>query len=206
MDIDKEELKNETKQTVNQVKDSLKDVDVGKEARETHGFIKGMCVEPFETVKSVATGEQEVFKRALILVIIHCAITFLISIFGYHFGNILEKLLDLVLDTLAPIITVLVPTIMILIMNKNNKKSATTIISTLVVARIPALISSAVSLIRTIIPKIALIASPISSTLSAIAIILTFYGMKTLFDEDKQAFLPKYAVIELVRYVVMYLV
>lgn len=39
MDIDKEELKNEAKDTVNQVKDTIKNVDINKEAKETKGFL-----------------------------------------------------------------------------------------------------------------------------------------------------------------------
>lgn len=205
MEIDKEELKNETKETVNQVKDTLKNVDINKEAKETKGFLKGMFVEPFDTVERVATGEQDAFKRAVVLVIVHCVLAFIISILGYHYGNILNKLKNIILATISPILMVVVPTIMIVLMNKNNKKSATTVISTLVVARVPAIISSLVSVVSSIIPRISLITSPICSALSAITIVLTFVGMKKLFDEERQSFLSKFAIIEFVTYLVTYI-
>lgn len=205
MEIDKEELKNETKETVNQVRDTLKNVNINQEAKETKGFLKGMLVEPFDTVERVATGEQEAFKRALVLLIVHCALAFVSSILGYHYGNILNKLKNIVLDTIAPILMILVPTIMIIIMNKNSKKSAPTIISTLVVARVPAIVSAVISVIWSIVPKISLIASPISSVLSVITMVLTFHGMRTLFDEESQSFLGKFAIIEFVTYLVSYI-
>ena len=96
MEIDKEELKNEAKETVNQVRDTIKNVDINKEAKETHGFVKGMCVEPFETVERVANGE-EVFNRAVILLIIHIAAATIASILGYSYGGIVNKLKEIIL-------------------------------------------------------------------------------------------------------------
>lgn len=205
MEFDKEELKNEAKETVNQVKDTIKNVDINKEARETHGFVKGMCVEPFETVERVAKGEEEVFKRAVVLLIIHIAAAVIATLFGYSYG-ILNKLKEIILSGISPIIAILVPTILIILMNKNNKKSATTIISTLVVASVPSIVVSIIDVLEVLLRNVYLITSPISTALSAIAIILSFVGMKTLFNEEKGKFLPKFAIIKFVTALVLYIV
>lgn len=205
MDIDKEELKNEAKDTVNQVKDTIKNVDINKEAKETKGFLKGMLVEPFGTVERVARGEEEVFKRAVVLVIIHMVAAFIVAVFGYNYGGILNKLKQIIFTTISPAIAILVPTILIMLMNKNNKKSATTIISTLVVASVPAILVTVIDVLEKILGNIYLITSPISTALSTIAILLAFVGMKNLFGEEKENFLPKFALIEFVTALVLYI-
>ena len=65
--VDTEQLKNETKDTVNQVKDTIKDVNFKKDAEETKGFLKEMFVNPFEAIKKVANGEENVLKKAAYL-------------------------------------------------------------------------------------------------------------------------------------------
>ena len=67
MEINKEELKNETKETINQVKDTIKNVDINKEAKETKGFVQEMIVSPFERVEKIAKGEEDAFKKAIVL-------------------------------------------------------------------------------------------------------------------------------------------
>ena len=205
MDIDKVELKNEAKDTVNQVKDTIKNVDINKEAKETKGFLKGMLVDPFGTVERVARGEQELFKRAVVLVMLHMVFAFIVSIFGYKYGGVLNQLKQIIFDTISPAIAIIVPTILIILMNKNNKKSATTIISTLVVASVPKILVSGIDILEKILGSIYLITSPISTALSAIAILLAFVGMKTLFGEEKENFLPKFALIKFVTALVLYI-
>lgn len=209
MEIDKEELKNETKETVNQVKDTLKNVDINKEAKETKGFVMEMLVSPFERIEKIARGEEDAFKKALILLIINIAaalIVALISAFKYSYGTFGGKLWDLIKAGISPIIAILVPAILILIMNRTNKKSLTTVSATLVVAKLPAIVSSVLSIIVAILPKIYLIANPIYSALSAMTIVLTFFGMRTLFGEEKESFLFKFAGIEFITALALYII
>lgn len=205
MDIDKEELKNEAKETVNQVKDTIKNVDINKEAKETKGFLKGMLDDPFETVERVARGEEEVFKRAVVLVIIYMltrVITTILRTVKYGYGSFW----GLVTDGISPLVAILVPTVIIFIANKNNKKPATTIISTLAVASVPSIIVSVIDIIEVLFARIAMITSPISTALSAIAILLSFVGMKTLFGEENGSFLPKFAIIKFITALVLYII
>lgn len=206
MEIDKENLKSETKETVNQVKDTIKNVDINKEAKETKGFVANMFSAPFAKVEGIANEEEDAFKKAVVLLLLHTILAFVVSIFGYHFGNILSKLWDVVMDTVAPIVAILVPSILILIMNKSNKKPLTTIIATLVVAKIPTIISAALTVIRSILPRVSLIISPISSGLSAISTVLAFYGMMKLFDEDNDKFVAKYVLIQIITALVLYVI
>jgi cytochrome bd-type quinol oxidase subunit 2 len=209
MEIDKEDLKNETKETVNQVKDSFKNVDINKEAKETKGFVKEKLVAPFEGVEKIAKGEEDAFKKAIMLLVINVASALIVSLIGffkYNYGSIGNKLWNLVESALYPILAVLVPAILILIMNKNNKKPLTTILSTLIVAEIPSIVASIIDIIETIFPKIYLISSPISTTLYAVTVILTFFGMKTLFGEEKENFIMKFVGIKFITALILYII
>ena len=150
MEINKEELKNETKETINQVKDTIKNVDINKEAKETKGFVQEMIVSPFERVEKIAKGEEDAFKKAIVLLIIDIAaslIVALISAFKYSYGSIGGKLWDLITAGISPIVAILVPAILILIINKANKKSLTTVSATLVVASLPSIVASVIDVI-----------------------------------------------------------
>ena len=171
--VDTEKLKNETKETVNQVKDTIKNVDFKKDTEETKGFLKEMFSDPFEAVRKVASGEENVLKKAIMIMIIFIAASVvyeLISLIKYgKYSGIGDNLLDLVASVLNPIFYIVVPSLVILIMNKNSKKSLTTVISTLVVTSVPVVINHIIDIIEILVSGITIISGPISTALSAVA-------------------------------------
>ena len=201
--VDTEQLKNETKETVNQVKSSIKNVNFKQDAEETKGFVKEMFSNPFEAVRRVATEEENVFKKVIFLMIIFIAasvISQIISLIKYgRLANVGSNIMDLIVSVLNPILYILVPAVIILIFNKQNKKSLITIISTVVVARIPTICNEVINIIERILPGISIITSPITTVLSAIALILTYFGIKDLLGiEDHKDSIKKYAIIKLI--------
>ncbi len=201
--VDTEKLKNETKETVNQVRDTIKNVDFKKDTEETKGFLKEMLSNPFEAVKKVASGEENVLKKAVMIMIIFIVASVvyeLISLIKYgKYSGIGDNILDLVASVLNPIFYIVVPALVILIMNKNSKKSLTTVISTLVVTSVPIVINNVIDIIEILVSGITIISGPISTALSAVALVLTYFGMKDLFEEDNDSsFIKKYAIIKLV--------
>lgn len=201
--VDTEQLKNETKETVNQVKSSIKNVNFKQDAEETKGFVKEMFSNPFEAVRRVATEEENVFKKVIFLMIIFIAasvISQIISLIKYgRLANVGSNIMDLIVSVLNPILYILVPAVIILIFNKQNKKSLITIISTIVVAGIPTICNEVINIIERILPGISIITSPITTVLSAIALILTYFGIKDLLGiEDHKDSIKKYAIIKLI--------
>ena len=96
--VNTETLKEETKETVNQVKESIKNVNLKNDAEETKGFLKEMFSNPFEVVRKVAIEEENVFKKAIIIMLVFIIISAIYSIisvirFGKYSG-ILEKQLN----------------------------------------------------------------------------------------------------------------
>lgn len=200
--VDTEQLKNETKETVNQVKDSIKNVNLKKDAKETKGFLKEMLLNPFEAVKSIAEEKQNVFSKVLILMIVWLAASlasgFIILIKHGRYSSIGGNIMNFISYILHPIFYVIVPALIVLILNKNNKKSLITIISTLVVASVPVIINEIIDVIEVLVSGITIITSPISTMLSAISLVLTYFGMKDLFGEkEDNSFIRKYALIKL---------
>lgn len=199
--VDTENLKTETKETVNQVKESIKNVNLKNDAEETKGFLKEMFSNPFEAVRMVANEEENVFKKAIIIMlvfIIASAAYSIISVIKYgEYVGFFDNIMTIVAGILNPIFFILAPAILVLLLNKNNKKSLITIISTLVVASVPVVINYVIDVVEILVSGITIVTSPISTGLSAVAIILTYFGMKDLFGiEENKDFIKKYVVIK----------
>ena len=197
-----EDLKNETKETVNKVKETIKKVDIKEDTKATKSFVKEMFSNPFEEIKKVANGKENVFSKAVVLMIIYIAANVLceiISIFKYgRYSSLGNNFMDLVASFLNPIFFIAVPAIIIYLLNKENKKSLTTIIATLVTCSVPIIINNVIDIVEVLVSGISIITSPISTMFSAIATVLTYFGMKDLFEiEEHNTFIRKYAIIRL---------
>ena len=206
--VDTEELKKETQETVNEVKETIKNVDFKKDAVETKGFIKKMISDPFATIKSVATGEENVFKKAIVIMIVYLAASLGYEIVGFvKYGlndGILDNIMSIVTSITYPLFVILVLAAVILIFNNKNKKSLTTIISTDVVGYIPVVVNAILDLIEILVRGISIITSPISTALAAISTVLVYFGIKDLFGiEEHKDFIKKYAIIKLVVAVII---
>ena len=121
-----EELKKETVNTVKQVKESMKNVNVKEEAKTTSGFVTEMFKNPLGKIKEISNDtSNKYFKTAIILVIIWVIAALLGNIsFKYFTWSMFGKtLLSYIKVILAPILIVLVMSIIVFLMNKKSKKS-----------------------------------------------------------------------------------
>lgn len=200
--VDTENLKAETKETVNQVKESIKNVNLKDGAEETKGLLKEMFSNPFEAVRRVATEEENVFKKAIFIMIIFViasAAYSIISVVKYgKYSGVLDNIMDIVSGALYPIFFVLAPAIVVLILNKQNKKSLTTIISTITIASVPVVINYLIDIVEILVTGISIVTGPISTGLSAVATVLTYFGIKDLMGvEEHKDFIKKYLIIKI---------
>lgn len=201
--VDAENLKNETKDTVNQVKETIKNADFKEGAAQTKGFLAEMFSEPISAVKKVALGEENVLFKAIIIMIIFIIASFATQlVYVVKYGGLRgigSNLVSLVVSVINPLLFIIVPAIVIMIMNRENKKSLTTVISTLVVAAVPNVINEVIDVIESVLVGISIISSPITTMFSAVAIILTYFGMKDLFGiEEDEKFVKKFAIVKLI--------
>lgn len=210
INIDAEELKNQTKDTVKQVKDTIKDVDFKNDTKEATGFVKEMFNNPFEAVEKVARGEENILKKSIVIMILYivasalCQVIYLIK-YG-RLSNVGTNLMGLVRSILSPVLYVLVPAVVIFIMNKNNKKSLPVVLMTLIAAAVPMVVVEVINVLESIVGAIRLVSSPISTGLISVSAILTYFGIKELFaEEEHNKFIKTFAIIEVVSALIFYL-
>ena len=206
--VNTQELKSEASNTVNQVRDTFKNADIKKDSIEPKGFVMDMFKNPLERLKDVAEDTKgKYLKYAIIVLVIWVAAKFLSRCFaiGWYWRpyNIFENMWSIGVATITPLLSVLVMSLIVLFMNKKNKKPLTTVISTVSIANIPTVIATVVSLLTIISLKVSTITTPFASLCSVISIVLTYFGLKNLFNEEKNSdFIKKFILIETIYYIV----
>lgn len=208
--INTEEIKKETVETVNQVKETIKNVDIKNDAKAATGFVSSMFKDPFATIKQIVDDKSNKhFKTAIIFVVIWMATGLIATLFGsyysisrFSFDLAFKQMLAIVKAVIAPVLSVLILSGIVYVMNKENKKSMITILTAMVTAKIPVIVASVVSLLTIIDSKVSLVTSPFASLCSVISVVLTYFTTKTIFKEEQNSkFLKKFVVIEAIYYV-----
>lgn len=205
-----EELKSEASNTVNQVKDTIKNVNIKKDTAETKGFIGQMFKNPLETMQEVvAKDTNKYFKFAIIIVAVWIIAEVIKKCFSlnsiYGYSHIGESLLSLLVTAITPILMILVMSIIIFAFNKNNKKSLTTILTVVTTASIPLVIASIANILTVFSSQIGMITRPFNSFCSVISIVLMYFATKSVFGTEKNSeFIKKFIMIEAVYYIVYF--
>ena len=203
--VNTEELKSEASTTVNQVKDTIKNVDIKKDSIETKGFIAELFKDPLGKIKEIVDKENnQYFKYAIIILVIWVVAELRCFSVGPIWGlsSLGSSLMSVIKATIAPICSILVMSIIVLVMNSKNKKSLTTIITTVTTANIPLVIASVVSILTIFGSSISTITIPFTRLCSAVSIVLMYFTLKSIFGEEKNSeFIKKFALVELVYYI-----
>ncbi len=209
VDIDKEALKNQTKDTVNQVKETFKNTDFKKEATATKGFLLELTSKPITTIKSIVSEEQNRFSNAVILMIcfvVSAIVDYIVNLLVYSYSTF--KIQTFVLTFISPFIFILAFATATYLLSGKNKKNITTILTGIIVAFTPYIIINVVDIVSTIVCKIisiGFIFSMFTSALRFAAYGLAIYAIKGLIssngDEDKD--FRKAIVIVFVAYVII---
>ncbi len=209
-----EEIKNETKSTVNEVRETMKNVNIKDDAKVTTGFVTSMLKDPLSELKKIANDSKNSnFKNAIILMIVWTLVVLLKSIFTNHwkFQYLGSNVLSVIKTIVAPIAGILVLSAIIYFMqkdkNENGKKSLTTIITTLTTAAIPLILALIISLLTIFSYSITRITSPLITFATIITIIYTYFGAKSLLsDEENSKFVKKFMIIEGIYYVAYFII
>ena len=197
--VNAEDIKKEAKETVNQVKDSFKNVNMKEETEKTKKYFSRFLKEPITVIKEIAHDKNNsFFKTAIVLLVVWILVSVLVSIinlitsvfsvifnigFEFVFQTIFRNLLNILKSLVVPIISVAVLSTAIYFTNTKNKKSFLTTVVTVMAAKIPVVLASIISII-TIIPYIGNLAVPVSSLLGLVSTVLTFFAIKSLNDEE----------------------
>lgn len=212
--VNKEELKNETVKTAKEVKETIKNVDIKEDAKATTGFITEMVKTPLKRLKEISEDVQHKdFKYAIVLIVVWmivCAISNLqnYSSIDYFFTyGFTKHFLSLVKAIIAPALGIVVMSLIVFIMNKNNKKSFVTIMTSITSARIPIIIANAITLLTIFSTSIYRLTSLFNSFATIITAVFTYFAAKALFGEENDSkFIKTFAIIEAIYYVAYLLI
>ncbi len=209
--INTEEIKKETMNTVNQVKETIKNVNIKNDAKEATGFVSSMFKDPFGTIKQIANDStNKHLKTAILFMIVWIAIIVIDRLFGiyyapggFSFSFAFKQILGFIKAALAPVVGIIVLSGIVCFMNKENKKSLITTMTAIVTAKIPVIIATVVSLLTIIDSKISVVTGPFNSFCTVISIVLTYFATKTIFGEEQNSkFFKKFVMIEAIYYVI----
>ena len=197
--VNAEEFKKEAKETVNQVKDSFKNVNMKEETEKTKKYFSRFLKEPVTVIKEIANDKtNSFFKTAIVLLVVWVLVSVIVAIitlvtslfstivnFGFEFvfQTIFRNILNIVKSLIVPIISVAVLSAAIYFTNTKNKKSFLTTAVTVMATKIPVVIAEIIGIL-TLIPYASRIISPVSGLLGLVSSILTFFAIKALNDEE----------------------
>lgn len=208
LNINTEELKKETVDTVRQVKDTVKQVDIKKDSLETKGVIVEMFKNPLGKVKEIANDDSNKhFKTAFFVVIIWILAILIKSIYtysgyGFTFRTAFDNILDIIKDIVAPILIICVYSVIVLVMNKDSKKSLTTIITGTTIAKLPVILAEVVGLLTIISSNASTITVPFARLCSITSVILLYFITKEMFEsKDDTKFIKTFILIQGIYYI-----
>lgn len=212
--INAEEIKKEAKETVNQVKDSFKNVDVKQETEKAKNFFSGIISTPVKKISEIAHDKSNnFFKTAIVLLVLWILIagfqqvaSIIGTIFKYGFKYVeFSDFVGIAKAVITPLLEIVILSGIVYLFQKQNKKSFLTVVNTIVAAYFPIVVSKVVGLLN-LISGASRITSPITGLLGVISLIFTFFAIKELSDEkDNDKAVKQFVIIEAVYYVVAFI-
>lgn len=202
-----EEMKKETIETAKKVKETIKNVNVKEETSKAKGFVVELFKDPIEKIKEIANADNKYFKTALFILIIWVITIFIKStystIYYWGFARVWSNILDVLKNILAPVLGILAYTIIIFIFNKKNKKSLTSVISTVTATQLPLVVASLASLLTIFSHDIIKITTAFTKLCTIITIVLSYFAYKEIFAEkEDNKFVKKFALIQAIFFIV----
>lgn len=218
--VNAEDVKKETTETVNQVKDAIKNADLKKDSKEAKGFFFFFFKNPLgEIKKATSSADNKYIKIAIIIFVVWLAIllvsnilsiatTYLFGTFGsfaYFFQNLFHNIFNLVKTLIAPVITILVLSGLVYGFKKVKNRSFLTIVSSILIAKIPVVISNVFNLLVLVNSHFSKIASTFAGFCNILSIILLFFTIGNLLEEDKNdSYFWKFGLIIGIFYIVKF--
>ena len=194
-----EEIKQEVKETVTETKEQPRTTNVKKDYSASKNFFKNIFKTPYDEIKNVAKSPKSYFIIILVSFItwvvaelIGGIISLIRNMVSFSwYSNIFSYLADSFIDIVGFFFTILGPAIIIAALSliiylfmKNKKKNYITIASTLIVAYIPVITSSIISLLGYINTYVARFTNTYANFCSVITAVLTYFAIKALYSEE----------------------
>lgn len=213
--IDTENLKNETSSTIDQVRETIKKVNLKEDTEETKGFLLEFFKNPINKIKDIANADNTYFKTAIVLLIIWTAaeliqnlyyVIDLSSIANFFRYGFFDSILSIIMATISPVLGIVVFSLIVLVMNKERKKSLSSIIAAVTLAKIPTILAAVLNILVIISSQVSRITGPITSLCYVISTVLLYFGIKELYlKEDDNSFIKTFITIEAIYFVARFI-
>ena len=212
-----ENIKKETVNTVNDVKETIKNVNIKQDTAETKSFIVSFYTNPLGTLKQIIEENSDKYLKHTIIILIIWVVAAIITRsgiifnnitwdFGYIFGSLFKNTIDVFKSMIEPILSVLTVSIILFLFKKYNRKKLTTIITAVTTAYIPVAISQVAKILLIISSDVDKLTNTFGQFCSAITIILTYFVAKDVLGIEKHSeFIKKFLIIEAIHYAVYFL-
>lgn len=200
-------LKQETVNTINDVKEQMKNINIKEEAKAGKGLLKDLWKNPVKTIKEIADDkENKSFKTALLLIIVWAVIELVDQIMYYVTSRYADfEFLPTLKVTVAPILRVLAMTVALYLVNNRAKTSISKVLTSVSIAYIPSIISSILWLLYHLSTRITTLLSPISGLLRVISIVLMYFTIKEFTNKnDEESALKEFVKVEAVFYIIVF--
>lgn len=202
--VNAEEIKNELKETTAEVKEAVKNTNLKKDANEAKNFIINFFKTPYTELKKVVTTPKSFLKIAIIVFVVWVVIEALDSIISVissisyspyynieaYVKNSISDFFSVIKAIIIPVISVALISGIIYLLMRDKKKNYLSILTTIIIAKIPVVLASIISLLNHLGSKAYMITSSISSICSVFSTILIYFTIKAFHsddDDDKSA-------------------
>ena len=196
-----EEIKKETVEATNteaNKKEGINNSSFKKDANEAKNFITNFFKTPYSEIKKVVSNPKSFMKITIsiliIWVVVECigAIVDVVRSFSYsyysnimsYFVNSFSSMFGIIKAIIIPVIIVALLSLIIYLLMQNKKKHYLTVASAVLVAKIPVVLASILSLFSSIGSEVSKITSSFSGFCSVISTILVYFAIKALYGEE----------------------
>lgn len=207
MSEEKEKFSNQAEEVKKETVETVKNVNIKDETIKTKGFIVEMFKSPLSKMEEIANENSKYFKTAIFILVVWILAIFIKTTFStiyyWGFSRVFENIITVLKNILVPFISVIVYSLIIFVLNKDNKKSLTNIISTVTTTKLPLAIASVVSILTLFSYEFTKITVAFTNLCTIITVILSYFGYKYLFNKtEDDKFIKKFVLIEVIYFVI----
>lgn len=195
-------------------------INLKKEASEAKNFFTNFFKSPFSEFKKIVSKPKDFLKIAIIVFVIWVIAKIIQSIIGivdnYHYSpyypfvsfirDSFESLFSIIGAILIPTISVALLAVIIYLIAKDKKKNYLTVLTSVILAKIPMILASIVGILSFINTSVSKITSSFSGLCSVISTILVYFAIKALYNEEDDNKVAKTFLITMAIYYVIALV
>lgn len=218
-----EDIKSQTTEQTN-TNSNLNKEQMKQSANEAKNLFIGFFKNPILQIEKIAHSQKNQFLMfAIILVIVWLVATLLgevISIlksyslmsayyssFALFLRNSVSNVFSVIKAVVAPVLSLVVLTLTVYLINKGEKKSFMNVATSVVIAKMPVIVASIISLLGALYTPAYKLTSPFSGFCGVLSTVLMYFTIKSLYSEnDDNSVMKKFVIIMGIFYIAKFMI